>query len=205
MTWAGALSWLKVRTLERAPAPLFGRLVQCYTHGCSFTVYTKLQVANNNKKHGSTKFVRFICLSQWQAVNSLSFVAPTSPSNFVELYCCEAWKVFMTFWFKTFGCFDWPLSLVLLWSLESLHSFLVQDFWVLWLAAQSCTAVKPGIVILCNYYPTIGICGQRVRLPLELLRNTLEQMDPQTCCPKPLGWRLSQNTQPCVSIFSLSF
>ena len=34
--------------------------------------------------------------------------------------------------------------IVLLWSLESLHDFLVQDFWVLRLAAQSCTAVKPG-------------------------------------------------------------
>ena len=33
---AGALSWLKVEILKRAPTPCFGRLVRCSAHGCSF-------------------------------------------------------------------------------------------------------------------------------------------------------------------------
>ena len=32
----GALSWLYVETLKRSPNPLFGRLVWCSAHGCSF-------------------------------------------------------------------------------------------------------------------------------------------------------------------------
>ena len=31
-----ALSWLNVETVKRAPTPLFGRLVRCYTHGPFF-------------------------------------------------------------------------------------------------------------------------------------------------------------------------
>ena len=34
-TYMGALSWLNAETLERAPTPVFGRLVRCSTHGRS--------------------------------------------------------------------------------------------------------------------------------------------------------------------------
>ena len=32
----GDLLWLNAETLKRAPTPLFGRLVRCSAHGCSF-------------------------------------------------------------------------------------------------------------------------------------------------------------------------
>ena len=123
-------------------------------------VYTKLQVANNKQK------CQFCCVFFFGAPNLwASSTAFTMTSSKFTLICSshEPFKLYI-------NCL-----LVLLWSLESLHSFLVQDFWVLRLAAQSCTAVKPGIVILCNFYPTIGTCGQRVCLLLESLQNTLEQ------------------------------
>ena len=37
----GTLLWLNAEALERAPTPLFGRLVQCSTHGHSFARLTQ--------------------------------------------------------------------------------------------------------------------------------------------------------------------
>ena len=33
LTYMGALSWLNAETLERAPIPLFGRIVRCFFVG----------------------------------------------------------------------------------------------------------------------------------------------------------------------------
>ena len=40
----GGLSWLNAETFERAPTPLFGRLVKCSAHGCSFTRYDTMKL-----------------------------------------------------------------------------------------------------------------------------------------------------------------
>ena len=45
----GALSWLNAETVERAPTPLFGRLVRCSAHGPFFArlrVYQSAEIHN---------------------------------------------------------------------------------------------------------------------------------------------------------------
>ena len=49
----GALSWLNAEAFERAPIPLFGRLVRCSTHGLSFTRLWYYEVLKTQVVHTS--------------------------------------------------------------------------------------------------------------------------------------------------------